>query len=192
MRYQVGQIIYVVAFTFAGQSYSQTHPRIPHRAEGPEKMHFKKLTVTEHHRVPDYWLPLGEKTCDGYVLTDENGKVFHNQYPMAVYGQVSDFADRWFTAHAADREEAKRLIAADKDEPVAYILVEDINDMLSESFPGSRVASPLLKNLVEIPERFHREFEAFAPGFKLERKPIWSEHPDILATQVVLKQEAPE
>lgn len=55
------------------------------------------LEVVEHHKVPYRYDPKMEKTCDGYVLKDESGGVWHNQYPMAYYGQLDDSYDRLFT-----------------------------------------------------------------------------------------------
>lgn len=53
-----------------------------------------KLTVTEHHKVRHEYQGEGESpTLDGYVLTDEAGTIWHNQYPTASYEQLSDEGD---------------------------------------------------------------------------------------------------
>lgn len=47
-----------------------------------------RLTCKEHHTVPGEWDDKPQH--DGFVFMDDNGEVWHNQYPAAVYGQLDD------------------------------------------------------------------------------------------------------
>lgn len=60
------------------------------------KIILKKLTVTEHHKVPGFFGLSDEAPYDGYILVDEDGAKYTNQYPHAQYGQLDDSADRMF------------------------------------------------------------------------------------------------
>lgn len=99
MRFQVGEEIYAIHFKLAGHTGlaagGYVRPYI-YTDAGVEKITIKKLVVKEHHKVPWDQDPDGEKKYDGYVLTDEKGVVWHNQYEKASYGQVSDTANWMF------------------------------------------------------------------------------------------------
>lgn len=90
---------------------------------------FKVFTVTEHHRVPNEYDDKNELTCDGYVLRATDGKEtdrnWHNQYPRASYGQLSDTGNGIFTLNAegATPEEISKLID-DWKNPWQFITVE--------------------------------------------------------------------
>lgn len=103
MRYEIGQKIWGVFFHNTDAIfYPHYSPWSPfgfnvRRSEMP-RMEFIELTVTEHHKV--YWEydeKKAEPTNDGFVLTDEKGRVWHNQYPRASYEQTSDHADGLFS-----------------------------------------------------------------------------------------------
>jgi len=56
-----------------------------------EDIYFQELTVAEHHKVAGEWS--NEKEYDGFILKDNQDRVWHNQYPKASYGQTSGEAD---------------------------------------------------------------------------------------------------
>lgn len=72
---------------------------------------FRKLTVTEHHRVRgEYDSNDAVPNYDGYVLTDEKGTVWHNQYPYAkLGGQLSNGLGHIFEI-TEGCEEGKQLL----------------------------------------------------------------------------------
>ena len=100
-RYKVGQQIVTVGFVFADENYFGVIRR-PYRSNmftGLDttpvlKTEVIRLTVIEHHKVPGEWSDALE--YDGYVLQDENGARWYNQYPYASYGQLDDSYDRVF------------------------------------------------------------------------------------------------
>lgn len=101
MRYEEGQKIWTVFFHnvegFLYPSYSQF---MPFDGKPYPEIVFRELTVTEHHKVRSEW----ENTdtppaCDGFLLKDSDGRIWHNQYPFASYGQISDSCDGLFRLH---------------------------------------------------------------------------------------------
>lgn len=100
-RYKVGQQIVTVGFVFADENYFVI--RRPYRSNmfiGLDttpvlKTEVFRLTVIEHHKVPGEWSDALE--YDGYILQDENGARWYNQYPYAIYGQLDDSYDRVFS-----------------------------------------------------------------------------------------------
>ncbi len=97
MRYQIGQNIPVVNFKvkFTNGNTGWVNWFLPWESEILE-ISMKNLVVTEHHKVPSSYDPSGEKNYDGYVLKDNEGRVWHNQFPYASYGQISDEGNRLF------------------------------------------------------------------------------------------------
>ena len=61
------------------------------------------LEVTEHHKVPVAWREEEGPTADGYLLKDSEGKRWHNQYPVANYGQLDDSNDWRFCMVDGDK-----------------------------------------------------------------------------------------
>lgn len=61
------------------------------------RFEFLELEVIEHHKVSSEYDEKDLKDCDGYILKSADGRIFHNQYPRASYGQVSDRANYIFT-----------------------------------------------------------------------------------------------
>jgi len=62
------------------------------------------LDCVEHHKVPWDQDPNGEKTADGFVFRDLEGRTWHNQYPTACYGQLDDTNDRVVFLHFETEE----------------------------------------------------------------------------------------
>lgn len=57
------------------------------------KINLVMLTVLEAHDVAWMYDPDNNKQYQGFVFTDENMEVWHNQYPYASYGQMDDSQD---------------------------------------------------------------------------------------------------
>ena len=97
MRYEIGEVVPVICFIYPSVDnfFSVRAPYIWGDKEDPI-IRVKLLTVVEHHKVAWDQYPTEEKKHDGFLLKDENGIVFANQYPRASYGQISDRSDRLF------------------------------------------------------------------------------------------------
>lgn len=106
MRFQPNQILFAVHFGH-NKDLPKTYgffsmPMMFNDVE-PDDINFIKLTVTEHHKVPNVYDPEKKPECDGYLLKDEAGRVFANQYPLASYGQISDEGNRRFGVHITEK-----------------------------------------------------------------------------------------
>ena len=97
-RYTVGEELFVIHFTISNtRSGVLFQSPLRFQYDNVSNVTIKKLVVTEHHRVLTEWdKDDAEPSCDGFVLKDEENAIWHNQYPKASYGQVSDAADRMF------------------------------------------------------------------------------------------------
>lgn len=96
-RYSIGEEIYGICFQFESRNASTTNPAVfLMNGHAVSAVMFNKFTVTEHHKVHYHFGDVNDKTCDGYSLVDENGIIYHNQYPSAHYEQMSDTNDRLF------------------------------------------------------------------------------------------------
>lgn len=99
MRHQVHDTVWTIGFQYEDKDsllyFMKYYPWM--QAKAPE-IFFKQLTVTEHQKVPSEWDDKNaEPTYDGFILKDSEGKEWHNQYPFASYGQLSDAADGAYT-----------------------------------------------------------------------------------------------
>lgn len=65
-RFHIGQEIYVMTSVSHDRNY--VYPILASVASKEAKLFFKKLTVTEHHKVTNGYSE--EKEYDGYLLTD--------------------------------------------------------------------------------------------------------------------------
>ena len=60
-----------------------------------EAMRVIKVRCEEHHPVRSEWDDAAaEPQYQGFIFKDAEGTVYHNQYPTASYGQLTDHADR--------------------------------------------------------------------------------------------------
>lgn len=106
MRFEIGQQVLFINVKYHKKdnvpiSFSSLFdPRI-HELEDIE---VKVLTVKEHHKVPSCYEPNGNKEYDGFIFTEKvndcKEQLWHNQYPTAVYGQLSDDNDRKVRRHS--------------------------------------------------------------------------------------------
>lgn len=130
MRFQVNEVLPVVAIIFAGVDDSTNlmfHPYYPwfDMFSKIERIEFEHLTVTEHHRVRNEWAPKdAEPDCDGFILKSSKDEIWHNQYPYASYGQTSDAADRMFDRHLEEGEFVQ-WYDKNKNVPCQYRLLSD-------------------------------------------------------------------
>lgn len=164
-RYSVGEVLYAVTFEYKNRRnrFSTSPPFIWGDDETPAAIHFVKLTVTKHHRVPGDWDD--EIKYDGYELVDAKGQGYTNQYPRASYGQLSDEGDRRF------------WLKIDKDfpddKPYDFGLVSEFWRNMEAGLQEVRLPEDLRALLTPFRERFLSEFEAAFPGKTLGLKPAF-------------------
>ncbi len=133
------------------------------------KFVFLELEVVEHHKV--YWDYDEDKSkapeYDGYVLKDAAGNVYHNQYPRASYGQVSDRGNRVF--HLIPAAENDRTISAMfEDEkkrgiPNEYYLAESLADELIGS---TRDRTTVVQSLTDPAVKEHMRYDESSIAFR--------------------------
>ena len=103
-RYNLNQELIGIFFHYANRDSSHFMQPYLYNEEVPTKIELRKLTVTEHHKVPYSHDPEQKLTCDGYLLKDETGRVWKNQYPRASYGQTFNEFDYHFTPERKEGE----------------------------------------------------------------------------------------
>lgn len=100
MRYQVGSKVPFLVIQYeasTGRKYLNGFGSTFMPWEGTLlNIHVEMLECIEHHKVPNAYDESDTPTldCDGFIFKAEAGFIWHNQYPRASYGQVSDTADR--------------------------------------------------------------------------------------------------
>lgn len=101
MRYTVGEKTAFIGIDF--KPNSPRFGRLYHPWED-ELLEVKILLLTceQHHRVPGQWD--NEIKYDGFIFKDEEGRQWNNQYPQAVYGQISTDRDQMVSLADSDRE----------------------------------------------------------------------------------------
>lgn len=121
-----------------------------------------ELTCIERHVVP---VEGSNDSYDGYVFSNENGDLFHNQYPSASFGQTSDLGNK--IAWSTDGEFNQYLIVSS--------ILEDLSRMKKETGEISGEALTV----------FNRINEAMTEkGYEATHVPVWPDHPDITRTIV--------
>lgn len=126
-RYSIGEEIYCITFKYSDTINVSTSMIAVVMDGNPDIVVFNKLTVKEHHKVPNRY-DLTDTCNDGYVLEDENGIVFHNQYPYADYGQVSDAGDRYFVIDFSNKSEEiiKTIIDNKYNQPYEFVAISEL------------------------------------------------------------------
>jgi hypothetical protein len=128
MRYNVGEKLYVVNFAFHGQEPEENalyqSPYLRGLMPRISQIRLNQLTVEEHHKVPYIHDPEQKLEHDGYILKDDSGQVFYNQYPSSHYGQFSDHMDYRFRMKDPDTDEARE----------AYVNDMELNDPLPHEY----------------------------------------------------------
>lgn len=197
-RYQVGQKLITVCFHFDGKPpmLGVTMPYL-YDMKAPTKIDLIQLEVIEEHNVPNAHAPKDGNYAVGYVLKDDHGRIWHNQYPLAYYGQVSDEGNRTFSRHAATKEEATEILNSGESHHT-YLLSEffgnlsrgishfsdneTINAITDEekraAFTEKLNALVGLRDTIVkmVKDQFSLVFQEY---------PIWEEHPDITAFRLV-------
>lgn len=78
-------------------------------AEAPS-IKVTSLTVLSEHKVPWEFGDGDETPHVGYILEDDSGSTWHNQYPAASYGQLSDTADGLFDLALNSMDEVQQFL----------------------------------------------------------------------------------
>lgn len=188
MRYNIGQSLFAVQFVFASHNECgqllYTTP-LMHTNEQPVHINFVQLEVTEHHKVRNEWEDESvTPTYDGYKLKQDQGLVFHNQYPTASYGQTTDTGNRRFDlAGTAKKFESFK---GNKEKFVeAHLLTEVLSDIakgirdlgevkLTDDSAGW--AREKVEALKELQTRIHKEFKEKYPEHHITtlEKAFWA------------------
>lgn len=100
MRYQLHQQIWTIALDLINKETNKPYTFLHFQTPVPnlftiQAVRFTRLTVSEHHKVPGEWSD--DIQYDGFICLDDKQRVWHNQYPRACYGQMSDSADGEFS-----------------------------------------------------------------------------------------------
>lgn len=193
MRYEIGQELFVINFVFQSNIDRQVsgiyHVPLLFDNEQPINVNILKLTVSEHHKVPNEWDTENKLDCDGFMLRADDGTVYANQYPRASYGQTSDTANRRFNRHqredAADTKELIALFLKDTTKFYEGNLMTDtmasiekgIVDLSTflESNPDNENVKIKHAGLIELRERILQQFAEQFPdyGMVTEQKKFW-------------------
>lgn len=180
MRYSVGQKVWTIGLSLIEKDTGNPVYPIgflaPHPGQlGISKLYFNALTVSEHHKVSGEWSD--ELEYDGFILKDEKDRVWHNQYPVARYGQISDSGDGLFESTLFEQmliEHESKGLDPDWDSACAefmqinqmpinqYSLTRFMNDLagglLDENGTTRNQRSEIWPKLVEIRDRVVKEF----------------------------------
>lgn len=181
MRYEIGQEIYAVSFYDTRHKLRGLHavPSASLQSEATINHKFVKLTVVEHHKVALDQNPNGEKENDGFVLRDSEGKVYHNQYPVATYGVFTSKADHYFLRKLGESQTIEDLIGV--EEACSYIDIERAYDFCFTMEQDS--SAPEVKAFYT---RRMDEMDAYLAlhDKQMLRSPIWARFPDVLTFKI--------
>lgn len=110
MRHQIGEKVWTlwadIEDGFMYPFYTKLTKFDSVRPEDFPPVQFRELTFVEHHMVQgEYDSKDMPPAYDGYILSDEKGGVWHNQYPYAqLGGQTSGGLDHMFNISSACAE----------------------------------------------------------------------------------------
>lgn len=196
-RYTVGETIYGINFAF--DNFENIMFRLPYLYDMREvtAINIIPLVVKEHHKVPNEWADVSAPPdCDGFVLSDDKELVWHNQYPKASYGQISDESNRRFS-RCLEGYVIDDLIKAGEVLQV-HLLTDVIGNIRRaiKHFETPEIKADLEKEtefnefkqrydlLVKLNDDITKKFnEDFKKDFK--EVAIWEAHPDITHFVVV-------
>ena len=187
MRYQVGEKLIVVFFEIEGRQLSDwmIMPYM-YNWSPVKKIWLKELEVKEHHKVHWEMDPEKKPDYDGYILQDQAGAFFHNQYPSAAYEQTSDSADYVFERNFPGGKDELELYFNDPKEPADFKLLPDVYRTIargiasftemssgSQKEPDDRKqVDELLKLLTEVKTDIDKQLEETFKK-KMESKPLY-------------------
>lgn len=164
MRYEIDQTLFAINFSYHGNTHGLYGVPLKYDNVQPTAINLIELKVTEHHRVPNSW---GTKLeHDGFLLKDDKGTVFTNQYPSASYGQTTDTADRRFRLKIDSIDEIK------EGEPYEYHLLSDTLASISEGIeqlnePDNPDAIVKRNALIVLRDRIIEEFNLKYPQIEI-------------------------
>lgn len=182
MRFDLNEKLLTVWFEFEKNNHGFAMPYL-YNEDPIQKIHLAWLTVEEHHKVKEYYRDTAE--CDGFILKDEQGRTWTNQYPVAHYGQLSDDQDRRFHLKLDD-DESYDFTSLHETHLLSDVIgtmargIKDLSKMEAE--PGSRVEflkANLQKTLDDIDALLQQQ------GLAVEFRPIWKDAPDITRAVIV-------
>ena len=200
-RYSIGEEIYACVFVY-NDRISTGQPYMEWSNETPTDIKFIKLTVKEHHRVPGEYDD--EVKYDGYILAADDGKIFTNQYPRAVYGQISDRGDRIFHIdfRGKTEDDFKKMFENETKEPHEYVLISEVFTPMFKAVTVDKEKLPdgLGVKLSMLINHFKDNFAKQFPDMELVTAPhifklkdgTESSYPHILETKVVKKEKKEE
>ena len=94
MRYEVGQTVPFIKVEFDNNGvFSMLSAYLPW-SHTLTKINIEVMQCIEHHKVPTTYGDADDKKADGFIFSTFGGSIWHNQYPLAAYGQIDDSADR--------------------------------------------------------------------------------------------------
>jgi len=179
MRFNVGQKYAFVQVTFERDKgvFIASSKYIPWR-DTLKSIQVHVFTCESHHKVPNQWVD--QLIHDGFIFSSDSNK-YHNQYPRASYGQLSDNEDYMVTLHL--------------DSPDKYDFVNK-----SRSDYRFELASNYLSNLLYEIEQTSLPFKSQLQlhfdevvrvlkqnNIETEIKSIWPDHPDIKTAETHIK-----
>jgi hypothetical protein len=180
MRHQIDEIVFAVHFLFQGNpgapGWLYRQPFL-YDDTPVTRIHFTKLTVKEHHKVAWDYDETGEAKYDGYVLVDDAKRLYHNQYPTASYGQLSDTANRRYNLAEVEIDERMKKRIERGVIPYDSHLLTDVlesiergkSDLIAVPKTASRYKAAQAKRrlLVELYTRIINEFHHTYPDYEL-------------------------
>lgn len=183
MRYQIGEKILAIGFYHESDKATKTLINsIGYVVASPDlewKFKIIELEVTEHHKVPVSYYENEGNTADGYVLKSGD-LVFHNQYPTASYGQLSDAANRVFSLKF---EPGTLKDQVEKHIVLRYTLLSEQYEFLRNDIHRDRepaVVEQLARLVKEIDQEIAERFKV-----KMQQHQPYSDHPDMIDYIVV-------
>ena len=185
-RFKVGQRIVAMRYVITGRSGLFSNPMYCPWSDKLERIELKVLTVQEHHVVPNCHDPKGVPCADGYVLRDQEGAQWGNQYPTAAYGQVSTDADWLFERMMEDAQ----VSSASDDELSIFEVAERVLERIKRGVdhfekPGetqnAEYAQALRQHMSELEAQITE-----ATGAEIIFEPIWQRAPHVLRARIKL------
>ena len=188
-RFHIGQEVYVIATIVDGEDSLKVDLK---SKDGKDPIiHFKKLVVTEHHKVAKRDAPYDGNNFDGYVLTD--GDYFYfNQYPLAAYGRMFDPGDSLFTMQPCRAPTLADYIASHDDRvknpdsiknPIFWHSITDVYTNLRSFDAAGRSDDSIASILANLREGFEKAF----PGKTLVEKKLTAPGSEIIYAEVADK-----
>lgn len=182
MRYQVGEKLIVVSFQYQDDTgISRFSMPYSFHEKGIEKIWMKELEVKEHHKVSWEYDSEDKKNNDGYILVDGENEIYHNQYPKASYGQVSNEADFRFKRQM-DLETYKNRLDSPSFHLYDYRLLTQVySDILEgiDYFTRMGKSTDCLEKLMQVKSDLEKQL-ALEFNKKFVCKPVHEDHPDIV------------